>query len=171
MPGASNGLNKDGEKEERYRSGGAANDPDYEKQVWFELDMGGSNLRIMGTPIFNYKFLTKLYFNNNKLRSVPPEIGRLKHLLLLDLSLNEITELPPQMGMLVNLKELLLFDNQIDALPYELGNLFQLEMLGVEGNPLIEEQKSIVMEEGSGALIKYLRETAPGTCRAEAFQW
>jgi CCR4-NOT transcription complex subunit 6 len=163
QPGVSNGQNKDGEKEERFRSGGAANSADYKNQTWFDLDMGGSNLRVMGEPLFTYKFLTRLYINNNKLQSVPSQIGKLRNLVLLDLSLNELTDLPPQMGMLVNLKELLLFDNSIQNLPFELGNLYQLEMLGIEGNPLNEELKSIIMDEDSTALIRHLRENAPGT--------
>jgi CCR4-NOT transcription complex subunit 6 len=130
-------------------------------QTWMELDMGGQTLRVMAPSLFDYTFLTKLYFNNNKLSYLPAEIGKLRNIKTLDLSLNELRELPPQIGMLVNLKELLLFDNHLETLPFEVGNLYQCAMLGVEGNPLNDEIKSIVMEHGSIELIKYLRENAP----------
>jgi CCR4-NOT transcription complex subunit 6 len=162
MPGTTNGHTKDGDKEERYRTGGGATGPDAEDQIWFDLDMGGANLRVMGPALFNYKFLTRLYFNNNKLRSVPPAIGRLRNLAVLDLSLNELTDLPAEIGMLVNLRELLLVDNNLEILPYELGNLFQLQMLAIDGNPLVEEQRNIISELGSVGIIEHLREHAPG---------
>lgn len=160
MPGATNGLNKDGEKEERYRTG-VVKGSEAEDQIWSDLDMGGANLRVMGTALFNYAFLTRLYFNNNKLKVVPSAIGKLKNLTLLDLSLNELTEIPAEMGMLVNLKELLLVDNQLEILPFELGNLFQLQMLAIDGNPLIEEQRDVISEKGVTGIIEYLRENAP----------
>ena len=127
------------------------------------MDLGGSNLRALSPELFDYyPFLTKLYLNNNKLIRVSPLVGRLRNLSYLDLSLNRITELPSEMGMLVNLKSLLLIDNQIEVIPYELGNLFQLEMLAIDGNPLNESQRSIIAEEGTAALIRTLRESAPG---------
>ena len=63
--------------------------------------------------------------------------------------------------MLVNLKELLLVDNQLEVLPFEVGNLFQCSMLALEGNPLQEEYKALIVEQGTQELIKTLRENAP----------
>jgi CCR4-NOT transcription complex subunit 6 len=165
MPGTTNGFNKDGEKEERYRTGAGMKGAEVENQIWFDLDMGGANLRVMGPALFSYTFLTRLYFNNNKLKFVPPAIGRLQNLNVLDLSLNELTDLPAEMGMLVNLKDLLLVDNQLEMLPFELGNLFQLQMLAVDGNPLIEDQRNIISEAGVAGIIDYLRENAPSKCQ------
>lgn len=165
MPGTANGFNKDGEKEERYRTG-VVKGGEAEDQIWHDLDMGGANLRVMGAALFNYTFLNRLYFNNNKLKVLPPAIGKLKLLSVLDLSLNELTEIPPEIGMLVNLKELLLVDNQLEILPFELGNLFQLQMLAIDGNPLIDEQRNIIAESGVPGIIDYLREHAPGRFRA-----
>lgn len=150
---------KDTDREERNR---ATNKNESDNQEWHELDMGGQGLRALSTPLFYYTFLTKLYLNQNKLSLVPPTIGRLRSLTVLDLSLNELTDLPPEVGMLVNLRSLLLFDNQIEALPYELGSLYQLDMLGIEGNPLAEDIKGLVMEEGTKSLITHLREQAEG---------
>jgi CCR4-NOT transcription complex subunit 6 len=162
VPSANNALTRENEKEERYRAAGWPVEESEEQQTWSELDLGGSNLRIIAQPLFRYTFLTKLHVNNNKLQYVPQEIGKLRNLVHLDLSLNELSELPPQMGMLTKLKELLVFDNHLVTLPFELGNLYNLELLGIEGNPLNEEFKSIVMDEDSGSLIRYLRENAPG---------
>jgi CCR4-NOT transcription complex subunit 6 len=63
---------------------------------------------------------------------------------------------------LVNLKQLLVFDNALETLPDELGSLYQLEMLGIEGNPIPDDLKHIIMEQGTTELIKHFRETAPG---------
>ncbi|KAE9961928.1 hypothetical protein BLS_001116 [Venturia inaequalis] len=170
MPGAANGFNKDGEKEERYRTG-VVKGSETEDQIWHDLDMGGANLRVMGAALFSYDFLNRLYFNNNKLKVLPSAIGKLKLLSVLDLSLNELTEIPPEIGMLVNLKELLLVDNQLEILPFELGNLFQLQMLAIDGNPLIDEQRNIIAESGVAGIIDYLREHAPMTDSPEDREW
>ncbi|KAF2427735.1 hypothetical protein EJ08DRAFT_348728 [Tothia fuscella] len=162
LPSAGNAFNKEGEREERYRPGGWPTEQVDEEQTWSELDLGGSNLRILAAPLFKYTFLTRLHVNNNKLQHIPETIGKLRNLVHLDFSLNEISVLPPQLGMLTNLRELLLFDNLLEDLPCELGNLYQLEMLGIEGNPLNEELKSIIVEEDTATLITHLRENAPG---------
>ncbi|KAK8217907.1 glucose-repressible alcohol dehydrogenase-like protein transcriptional effector [Phyllosticta capitalensis] len=160
VSGQTNGIVKE-EKEERHR---AAKDSDKDDgQIWKALDLGGQNLKVLSPALFDYTFLTKLYLNYNKLTFVSPAIGKLRNLRELDLSLNELRTLPPEIGMLVNLRELLLFDNNIETLPYEMGSLYQLEMLGIEGNPSLDEQmKNIVVEHGTTELIKYLREQAPG---------
>jgi len=126
------------------------------------LDFGGQGLRVISSPLFAYTFLDKLYLNYNKLTFLPPAIGKLKQLSHLDLSNNQLTELPVEIGMLVKLRNLLFFDNQITNLPNELGSLYQLETLGIEGNPLKEDLKQTIMEEGTKALITLLREEAPG---------
>ena len=127
--------------------------------------MSGQNLKILSPPLFSaaFTFTTKLYLNNNKLTYIPPLIGRLRSLVSLDLSLNQLTFLPPEIGMLVNLREFLLFDNHLETLPFELGSLYQLDILGIEGNPLKEDLKSLIVEYGTSELIKYLREQAQGT--------
>jgi len=162
VAGVSNGLTKDGEKEERNRAPGDANDAARQKQIWTALDLGGQSLKVVSLALFDYRFLTKLYFNSNKLSYLPPAIGRLRSLTALDLSLNELRELPPEIGMLVNLKELLVFDNHLEILPAEIGSLYQLDILGIEGNPLAEDLKSIIVDHGTTELIKFLREQAPG---------
>jgi CCR4-NOT transcription complex subunit 6 len=165
LPGSSTGNAREDKGEVRYRTQGDWSDDEAEQSIWTEIDMGGSNLRCISIQLFDYyPFLTKLYLNNNRLVSIPAEIGHLRNLAHLDLSLNQITTLPAEMGMLVNLRSLLLVDNKIEVIPYELGNLFALDMLAVEGNPLNEDQLSIIVEQGPQELIKKLREGAPGAC-------
>ncbi|KAL1958202.1 hypothetical protein VTO42DRAFT_5058 [Malbranchea cinnamomea] len=128
---------------------------------WTALDFGGQGLRAISTNLFHYVFLEKLYLNYNKLKTLPRGIGQLKSLTHLDVSGNDLNEIPPEIGMLTNLKKLLLFDNNLQTLPYELGYLYQLDILGIEGNPLTDVLKSRIMQDGTKALIKYLKEEMP----------
>ena len=151
-------LNKkdaDQQKEERHR---ATNNADDLQQQWNELDMCGQGLRALAPQLFDYPFLTALHLNGNKLTYIPPEIGQLRKLRHLDLSLNNLRELPAELGMLVNLKTLLLFDNELEDVPMELGYLYQLELLGIDGNPIDDGIKSIIVEQGTKSLIAELRE-------------
>ena len=125
---------------------------------WTVLDMGGMRLRNLSADLCKYTFLTQLFLNHNKLTRLPTDISRLSQLITLDLSSNLLTSLPVEIGRLTNLKELLLFDNQLTNLPPELGTLFQLEFLGIEGNQISEIYKSLIVKEGSRALICYLRD-------------
>lgn len=133
-------------------------------QSWSSLDMGGMGLQNLSATLFNaYEFLTTLYINHNNLTYLSSSISKLVNLKVLDASGNKLTSIPPEMGMLVQLKELLLFDNNLETLPNELGTLYQLETLGLEGNPLHAALKSLLLKEGSQAVIVSLRENCPGT--------
>ena len=164
-PGSSSGGLLDIAKAEpRYRTTGDWSDDEAEQSPWTEIDMGGSNLRCISLQLFDYyPFLTKLFLNNNRLQSIPPEIGQLRNLIHLDLSLNQLSVLPPEMGMLVNLRVLLLVDNKLEVIPFELGNLYALNMLAVDGNSTLNKtQLDIIVQDGPQELIKQLRENAPG---------
>ncbi|KAF2470400.1 uncharacterized protein BDR25DRAFT_34458 [Lindgomyces ingoldianus] len=162
VAGTTNGIQKEVEKEERNRPAAQRAEDVKENHIWTVLDFGGQSLKVATPALFQYTFLTKLYLNTNKLTFLPATIGKLRNLTHLDVSLNELRMLPPEIGMLVNLKQLLLFDNNLDTLPFELGSLYQLEMLGIEGNPLPDDFKSIIIEHGTVELIKYFRENAQG---------
>jgi CCR4-NOT transcription complex subunit 6 len=162
VAGTSNGIQKESDKEERNRPAGQSIQDAKENHIWTILDFGGQNLKTLTPSLFQYTFLTKLYLNCNKLTTIPEGIGKLRNLTHLDVSLNDLRSLPQEIGMLVGLKQLLLFDNNLDYLPAELGSLYQLEMLGIEGNPIPDEQKSLIVEHGTSELIKHLREHAPG---------
>lgn len=150
-----NGMQKEADKEERNRPGAPRVEDGKNNLPWTILDFGGQNLKVITPTLFHhYSFLTKLYLNSNKLTYLHQGIGTLRNLTHLDLSLNNLHYLPPEIGMLVNLKQLLVFDNQLTELPEEVGSLYQLEMLGIEGNPIPDDLKHIVMEQGTAELIK-----------------
>ncbi|OAQ31097.1 hypothetical protein K457DRAFT_72485 [Linnemannia elongata AG-77] len=130
-------------------------------QQWTTLDLGGMGLKNMSRELFQYAFLTALYINHNNLHLLSPEISRLTKLTILDASGNKLTSVPPEIGMLTNLKELLLVDNGLVTLPAEMGTLYQLDILALEGNPLNESLKNLLQQEGTGAVINYLRENCP----------
>lgn len=123
--------------------------------------MGGMNLKVISASLFQYGFLTVLYLNHNSLTSLPPSIVSLAGLVLLDISGNLLSSLPPELGLLTRLRELLLFDNHITAIPPEFGSLFQLDFIGLEGNPLPTNLLSLLSNEGTPALISYLRDNCP----------
>ena len=156
---SSQAITDDNGGEERNR---ATSDAQTRRQGWKAIDFGGQGLRALSPALFNYSFLTKLYLNHNNLDYLPPSVGRLKYLTHLDVSSNHLVELPEEMGMLVNMESLLLFDNKVQNLPHELGYMFKLNMLGIQGNPLKEELKVKIMQEGTKALIEALREDMPG---------
>ena len=123
------------------------------------MDLSGQGLRALSITLFSdYLFLGKLFIDGNRLRQLNPAIGQLRNLTHLDASHNELVAIPEEIGMLVNLKSLLLFDNQINSLPYEIGHLHKLDVLGVEGNPLDEEMKEELYQNGTKALVTHLRE-------------
>ncbi|KAK3826044.1 MAG: Endonuclease/exonuclease/phosphatase [Benniella sp.] len=130
-------------------------------QQWTTLDLGGMGLKNISRELFQYKFLTALYINHNNLHQLSSEISRLTNLSILDASGNKLTAVPLELGMLTNLKELLLVDNGLITLPAELGTLYQLEILALEGNPLNESLKNLLQQEGTVAVINYLRENCP----------
>ena len=133
------------------------------RQDWDAMDLSGQGLRALSSSLFlDYMFLGKLYIDNNKLTRLSPGIGHLRHLTHLDASNNQLMEIPGEIGMLVNLKSLLLFDNNIRLLPFEVGYLYNLETLGIEGNPLEEDLKDEIVQNGTKALVTHLRENMAG---------
>ena len=139
---------------------------DEQRQDWDGMDMSGQGLRALSVSLFlNYSFLTKLFIDNNKLTSLPPGISQLRNLELLQASNNQLREIPESIGMLVRLKQLLVFDNMIRTLPCEIGHLYTLEMLGIEGNPLDDDIKDILIHQGTQALIVHIRDTTEGKQR------
>jgi CCR4-NOT transcription complex subunit 6 len=130
---------------------------------WTSIDLGGMMISNLSRAIFAYEFLTCLYLNHNNLRTLSTEISRLKNLSILNLTGNKLTVLPTELGLVVSLKELLLIDNQISYLPTELGQLYRLETLGLEGNPMTDPIASMILKEGTSAVITYLRDICPGT--------
>lgn len=123
--------------------------------------MGGLALKNIANEVYRYAFLTSLFINHNALTTISADIVKLRHLTVLDASGNKLSAVPPELGMLTSLRELFLFDNNLTTLPPELGTLHQLEMLGVEGNPLQDNLRTLFQREGTSAVIAYLRDSCP----------
>ncbi|KAN0065140.1 Glucose-repressible alcohol dehydrogenase transcriptional effector [Thecaphora frezii] len=156
---SSNGEVANGHKRGSSAANGAADSK--AKQTWTTIDMGGLSLKNVAKEVFRYSFLTSLFINHNALSSISPEIVKLKNLTVLDASGNKLMSIPPELGMLTSLRELFLFDNNLVTLPPELGSLHQLETLGIEGNPLSENLRTLAQREGTQAVIAYLRDSCP----------
>ncbi|KAI1259412.1 glucose-repressible alcohol dehydrogenase transcriptional effector [Xylariaceae sp. FL1019] len=159
MPANSALSENDGEQEERGRPVNVDKAPD--RQDWLMLDMSGQGLKNVSGPFFDYQFLTEVYLSSNQLTVLPKAIGQLRSLRLLDVSHNQLTHLPAELGMCTPLRQLLLFNNMIRDIPVEMGALHFLEMLGIQGNPLDQEVKAKIMEDGTKEFINYLKENAP----------
>ncbi|PWN47969.1 hypothetical protein IE53DRAFT_320259 [Violaceomyces palustris] len=142
-------------------SSGSKNADKAKAQSWTTIDMGGLSLKNVSAEVFRYSFLTSLFINHNALSTISPDIVKLKNLTVLDASGNNLVSIPPELGMLTSLRELFLFDNNLVTLPPELGTLHQLELLGIEGNPLQENLRSLAQREGTQAVIQYLRDSCP----------
>ncbi|CDW95185.1 hypothetical protein, partial [Sporisorium scitamineum] len=140
---------------------GAASGATKDKQTWSTIDMGGLALKNIANEVYRYAFLTSLFINHNALTTISADIVKLRHLTVLDASGNKLSAVPPELGMLTSLRELFLFDNNLTTLPPELGTLHQLEMLGVEGNPLQDNLRTLFQREGTSAVIAYLRDSCP----------
>lgn len=151
---------KEGTTEERIR---ATTSYETRRQDWAAMDLSGQGLRAIAPMLFSaYTFLDKLYIDNNKLTHLPPSIGRLKNLSHLNAANNELLELPEEIGMLVNLRSLLVFDNNLHTLPFEIGYLYQLEILGIDGNPLNDDLKAEIVQNGTRSLVNHLKENTEG---------
>ncbi|TKY84717.1 hypothetical protein EX895_005797 [Sporisorium graminicola] len=142
-------------------SAGAGSGATKDKQTWSTIDMGGLALKNIANEVYRYSFLTSLFINHNALTTISADIVKLRHLTVLDASGNKLAAVPPELGMLTSLRELFLFDNNLTTLPPELGTLHQLEMLGVEGNPMQDNLRTLLQREGTGAVIAYLRDSCP----------
>lgn len=139
----------------------SSNSDDDTDKTWSIIDMGGLKLKNIGDQVFRYTFLTSLFINHNNLTSISPAVVQLRNLTVLDASGNQLVMIPPELGMLTELRALFLFDNQLTVLPPELGTLYQLEMLGVEGNPLQDNLMDVIKQDGTQALIAFLRDSCP----------
>ncbi|CAJ2510560.1 Uu.00g095290.m01.CDS01 [Anthostomella pinea] len=137
-------------------------DKAWDRQDWLNIDFSGQGLKNVSAMLFDhYAFITELYLASNNLTSLPNTIGQLRSLRLLDLSHNQLSELPAELGMCTPLRQLLFYDNHIQDIPDELGALHFLELLGVQGNPLRNDYKTKLIEDGTKELISHLKENAP----------
>lgn len=130
------------------------------------LDIDKNKLTSLPELLGDLKQLQTLYVFNNQLTALPETIGRLSHLRLLDVTGNQLTSLPDSIGDLSNLHTLKLGDgtgsNPLTTLPRSLGQLPNLSGLRLDRLPLSEPPPSVV-EQGTKAILAYLREMDQGT--------
>ena len=123
-----------------------------------------NQLTTLPETLGNLTQLTTLDLDDNQLTTLPETLGNLTQLTTLDLRSNQLTTLPETLGNLTQLTELYLQDNQLTTLPETLGNLTQLTELYLDANPLTDPPPSVV-EQGTAAVLAYLREMKQATAR------
>ncbi len=127
-----------------------------------EFDISYNRLTAVPKELGQLSHLTRLDLSKNQLTAVPKELGQLSHLIELNLSSNQLTAVPEELGQLSHLKGLYLYNNQLTAVPKELGQLSNLTKLSLSNNQLTFPPPEIV-EQGTVAILQYLREQFAGT--------
>jgi internalin A len=123
------------------------------KNLWF----WGYNFTECPQEIFELKSLQELSLNTNQLTKLPKEIGKLEKLQTLFLSNNRLTQLPKEIAELKKLRELDLDNNQLTRLPKEMAQLENLQGLLLYGNKNLISPPPAVVEQGTAAVLKYLK--------------
>ena len=137
------------------------------KSSWTELEVTAT-VRNLSPKLWQLKFLTALFLNDNNLTRIPSEIVKLTSLRHLDVSCNKLRNLPVEIGDMVTLRELLLCNNNLRVLPNELGKLFQLQTLNLQGNPLPQEVLNLLAESnGTTKLLTFMLDNLAGEYQTE----
>jgi len=132
------------------------------RERWTKLDLSGEKLTRVPEQLGRLKNLTTLRLDNNQLTGVPEQLGQLKNLTVLYLHENRLTSVPEQLGQLKNLTRLYLNENQLTSVPEQLGQLTNLTTLDLSGNKGLVSPPPDVVEQGTKAVLAYLRELAKG---------
>jgi len=122
------------------------------------LSLASNRLTEVRAELWQLTGLDYLNLGDNQLTEVSAELRQLTGLLRLYLHFNHLTELPPELGQLTGLQYLDLDSNQLIRLPPELGRLEKLTSLSLDGNPHLKSPPREVVEQGTQAILGYLRE-------------
>ncbi|MBE8988171.1 COR domain-containing protein [Nostoc sp. LEGE 12450] len=122
------------------------------------LDLNNNQLSSLPSEITQLSNLIWLLLDNNQLSSLPPEISQLSNLTTLFFSNNQLSSLPPEISQLSNLKRLYLDNNQLSSLPPEISQLSNLITLFLNNNPQLSSPPPEIVEQGTQAILTYLRE-------------
>ncbi|MEH2451367.1 leucine-rich repeat domain-containing protein, partial [Nostoc sp.] len=80
---------------------------------------------------------------------------------------NQLSSLPPEISQLSNLTRLSLSNNQLSSLPPEFSQLSNLTRLYLDNNPQLSSPPPEIVEQGTQAILTYLRERLEGSLQ----QW
>lgn len=145
---------------------------DINHQFWTAIDLSGQGLAHVSPKLCSYTFLQRLYLGHNNLSKLPRALTKMTQLKVLDLSHNLLEELPPEIGFITSLKQLFLFDNQIKEFPSEMGYLYQLDLIGLEGNPVLNDAvREQLAQSGTRGLVTDLRDRAPPGSPPKPREW
>ena len=135
-----------------------------------ELDLGKNNIQKLPFWFHRLANLRVLSLNCNGMSVFPEVLCKVPNLSTLDLNKNKIKELPDfirsSIGELITMQQLDLSYNELRGLPDSFRNLRSLEILHLEGNPLIE--LPVCMNELTNLCKLYLDRTI--TIPKEIFQ-
>ena len=137
------------------------------KEKVTELSLNNNQLSSLPPEISQLSNLTTLSLENNQLSSLPPEFSQLSNLTTLYLHNNQLSSLPPEFSQLSNLTTLSLSNNQLSSLPPEISQLSNLTTLYLHNNPQLTSPPPEIVEQGTQAILTYLRERLEGSQR----QW
>jgi internalin A len=117
-----------------------------------------NELKSIPSFVFSSPLLEKLDISSNKLSYISDEMApRLTKLQSLYLSGNNLSYLPENLFLLENLQEIKISENNIKILNPSISRLSNLNFIELLGNP-IESPPKAVIEQGSSATIRFLRE-------------
>lgn len=89
-------------------------------------------------------------------------VGNLRRLQTLYLSYNELESLPREIGDIADLLQLAVDGNSIRSLPMEIGKISGLVRLSLAGNREIVNPPTVVLRQGTTAILSYMRKLMAG---------
>eukprot|EP01086_Lenisia_limosa_P007059 TRINITY_DN263_c0_g1_i4.p1 TRINITY_DN263_c0_g1~~TRINITY_DN263_c0_g1_i4.p1 ORF type:complete len:860 (+),score=127.71 TRINITY_DN263_c0_g1_i4:381-2582(+) len=126
-----------------------------------DLDFSRNNISILDDKYAEMKSLKKLNLSHNKISSTPRKMFNISGLCELDLSHNKIKKLQG-IKNLNDLAYLNLTSNELTTIPKEVGTCVNLEVLELNDNNNLDSIfLSLMAEDGTNAVLEYLRDERP----------
>lgn len=108
---------------------------DIEKNVnW--LILSDNRLRVIDNQIKNYKQITRLALNDNRIESISSDIEYCSNINWIDLTRNKLKELPLEFGNLTKITGLGLSENNFESIPEAVYKLVNLRKFGFFSNKI-----------------------------------